>query len=338
VPDPLTIQTFDTVLCPNNTIDLYASTTGGLGPAYYNYQWHNSQTDSLIVVSPRPGNSYGVTVSDGCVFPVSTTPVITIHPVPTDGLSVTEAICLGDSVIIEAPYNMASYRIVAEGVDVMDEPYSVVYPTQPGEYPVLMQIFTNQGCEKLDTTSFTVYEYPVAEFTYDETVEYQVRKNGVVDFENNSTNNAKNAWFYRNDLVSNEIDLSYDFLEPGRHFIELVVRNPIGCADSATQMVIVTPDQGLFIPNSFTPNNDNLNDTWELIVPDHIDEFDLWVLDRWGSVVWESHDRNNNVWDGTDMRNGTRVPSGTYVYRLYVASPENELDYQEELNGTIQIF
>ncbi len=338
VPDPLAIVQIDTGLCPMTELPLYASTTGGLGPDYYEYTWHSGLKDSLITVYPRPGNSYGVTVEDHCVFPIDMTPNVTVFNVPDEGLTVTPEICLGDSVILQAPYQMEYYRIAIDNYDTLDQPFNVIYPKESGTYETRMRIVTPLGCEKLDTTSFIVYDYPEAAFSYDSTQEYQVRRNAVVDFTNESVNNASNQWVFRNEIVGSSEDLSYEFEEAGRHFIELRVSNPLGCSDSTTGMVIIAPDQGLFIPNSFTPNGDNLNDTWEFYVPDHVDEFDLWVIDRWGTVVWESHDRENNVWDGTSSKNGEKVPSGTYVYRLYIASPESELDYQEELSGTLQII
>ena len=68
--------------------------------------------------------------------------------------------------------------------------------------------------------------------------------------------------------------------------------------------------QELRLPNTFTPNNDGLNDNFLPIYSDlslEIAEFK--VFDRWGELV---HDNISNGWDGT--LNGKALPSDTYVY------------------------
>lgn len=69
-----------------------------------------------------------------------------------------------------------------------------------------------------------------------------------------------------------------------------------------------------FIPEGFSPNGDNVNETF--VIPD-LDTFpgkSLKVYNRWGGLIFEM-ETYNNQWDGKDM-NGTRVVDGTYFYTL----------------------
>ena len=64
-------------------------------------------------------------------------------------------------------------------------------------------------------------------------------------------------------------------------------------------------DLNLFVPNVITPNNDNINDQFEIIGTDA--GIELIILNRWGKKVYES-DNYNNTWTGG------MLPSGTYYY------------------------
>lgn len=67
-----------------------------------------------------------------------------------------------------------------------------------------------------------------------------------------------------------------------------------------------------FIPTSFSPNGDGLNDKWKASIS-FVDYFEIIVFDRWGELVYSS----NNVyegWDGTFRNSGTPCKIDTYTY------------------------
>ena len=53
----------------------------------------------------------------------------------------------------------------------------------------------------------------------------------------------------------------------------------------------------LFLPNSFTPNGDGINDIYEIYGDCPINEYQLSIFNRWGQVVFESQDIDQN-WSG----------------------------------------
>ena len=71
------------------------------------------------------------------------------------------------------------------------------------------------------------------------------------------------------------------------------------------------------IPNVFTPNGDNNNELFEVIVPGKINEcVDFKVYNRWGQIMFLSSG-NNVKWDGrTNV--GEDVPTGTYFYTIQI--------------------
>jgi gliding motility-associated-like protein len=77
---------------------------------------------------------------------------------------------------------------------------------------------------------------------------------------------------------------------------------------------------GCFIPNSFTPNGDSLNDVL-LAVGTSVFKFTLSIYDRWGNLVFESNDMSIG-WDGT--HNGTKSPEGYYYYQMSARGIKNQ--------------
>jgi gliding motility-associated-like protein len=94
-----------------------------------------------------------------------------------------------------------------------------------------------------------------------------------------------------------------------------------GCGvDSWSNEVCLSFPPVLYLPNAFSPNDDNINDRFE-ISGAFLKEFHLLIFNRWGKLVYESSSVND-PWDGT--YNGRPVPEGVYVYSIEVEGYEGE--------------
>jgi gliding motility-associated-like protein len=71
----------------------------------------------------------------------------------------------------------------------------------------------------------------------------------------------------------------------------------------------------LTIPNIVSPNGDGENDTWE-IGGEGVKTVDLRVFSRWGKLVYEQSNYNND-WNAQDL------PTGTYFYQLKIDNVAN---------------
>lgn len=94
-------------------------------------------------------------------------------------------------------------------------------------------------------------------------------------------------------------------------------------------------DTDVFVPQSFSPNGDNINDV--LIIPG-IEGFPanrISIFNRWGNVVYKAagYDNGSVRWDGSspDALIGGQVPAGTYFYVLELG------DGMEPLTGYIHL-
>ena len=94
-----------------------------------------------------------------------------------------------------------------------------------------------------------------------------------------------------------------------------------GCSVSDQLTVIVDRSIDLFRPTAFSPNNDGVNDVFQVFAGPSIVRINSFlVFDRWGSPLYEGYDAAPNDpslgWDGTYR--GQAVNSGVYVYYLEV--------------------
>jgi gliding motility-associated-like protein len=93
----------------------------------------------------------------------------------------------------------------------------------------------------------------------------------------------------------------------------LIVIDQNGCENSDTVSVIL--DGALYVPNAFTPNGDGINDFFVIRGVD-IKDFQLFIFDRWGLLIFETDDMNAH-WDGSYK--GEPVQLDTYVWKVEYA-------------------
>lgn len=92
-------------------------------------------------------------------------------------------------------------------------------------------------------------------------------------------------------------------------------------------------DCDVYIPNSFTPNDDDRNDVFSPIFQCEYNYFSLTIFDRWGNTVYTSTNMNAK-WDGKFK--GNPCPDDVYVYRLEAIQKGN--DKKLVRNGHISLF
>ncbi|HTF02833.1 MAG TPA: gliding motility-associated C-terminal domain-containing protein, partial [Bacteroidia bacterium] len=69
----------------------------------------------------------------------------------------------------------------------------------------------------------------------------------------------------------------------------------------------------VFVPNAITPNGSGLNDLFYPVFACGVSDYRLLVFDRWGNLLWESHDPAAG-WNGTYK--GNACQEDVYVYRI----------------------
>jgi gliding motility-associated-like protein len=127
-------------------------------------------------------------------------------------------------------------------------------------------------------------------------------------YSSNASETGNYTWIYNNTIYNSE-NLTITWTEPGFYTIE-VQFEASNCLSSIQYYEVVVkpcPRAGLFIPNTFTPNRDGVNDSF-FILGENVTNIRLLIFNRWGENLFDS----NTGWDGT-YRNEL-CPEGVYVY------------------------
>ncbi|HQU39555.1 MAG TPA: gliding motility-associated C-terminal domain-containing protein [Chitinophagales bacterium] len=96
-----------------------------------------------------------------------------------------------------------------------------------------------------------------------------------------------------------------------------------GCVafDMVNVTVIPFDDVTVFVPNTFTPNGDHINDYLMPYGSDVAGIISFTVYDRWGEIVWQrgniAPDHTDGGWNGTSL-NGQPLNAGVYAYAIEV--------------------
>ena len=131
---------------------------------------------------------------------------------------------------------------------------------------------------------------------------------------------------------SDESDPTYIFTGAGVFDVTQTVINEYGCTAVARGEVGVNGTL-FYAPNSFTPNNDGVNDVWKPVTTGTA-AYHCKIYNRWGEVFFETDDPKA-VWQGNVKDGEHYAPNGLYLYQVYL---EDQLRIPFEYTGQIQLF
>lgn len=144
-------------------------------------------------------------------------------------------------------------------------------------------------------------------------------------------------WFLNGYIIGEGLNIDITYNEPGEYQLVAIGYNDLGCAGTPVVLdIVVTKCDPLiyWVPNTFTPDNNEFNQTWGPVLTSGIstDNFELLIYDRWGNIIWQSHDVNAK-WEGT--YNGVMVQSGTYNWVMKLDMLDN--DGKKIISGHVTI-
>jgi len=313
------------------------STTLDAG-SFESYDWSTGATTSTITIE-EPGE-YSVTVTTGECSGVANAQ-ITVTPNPEPVIQGYDSFCPGTFSLLEVEDRYSTYRW-SNGSTTPD-----IQISEAG--PIGVTVTDNNGCSGTATATVTAQERPVA---VDDRFSVSSVTGRVFDL-SLSVNDilpGSGSWTWHLlstpdlgivDRLANGV-LSYRLPENGGG--ETILSYEVcsmACPDLCARanvtitMETVMVETGL-IPNTITPNGDGSNDTFvfDIILnsrPEDIPDNRLMIFNRWGDIVYDKRDYNNN-WDGV-TNDGRRLPDGTYYYVLYLNIPEGLI-----LKGDITIL
>ncbi|MHB1278347.1 MAG: Ig-like domain-containing protein, partial [Bacteroidia bacterium] len=125
-------------------------------------------------------------------------------------------------------------------------------------------------------------------------------------------------------LQGNEIRYTPERNFTGTDRFRYAICDNQGMCDSADVFINVLERTELVISSGLSPNMDGINEYWVVEGIELVNENEVIILNRWGSVVWKKTGYDN-TWNGVNMQ-GEPLPEGTYFYVIRV--PEEERVYK----------
>lgn len=182
--------------------------------------------------------------------------------------------------------------------------FPVILFNQAGKYDVQLIATSEHGCQQVQyfEDMIEVFPVPVADFTIDpdDDVIYDLD----VAFTNASEGADSYYWNFGDGFSDRAIDPVHHYNHGGYFIVTLTAENAYGCSSGIQKPVNIDNAFYMFMPNSFTPDDDGLNDVFmpEFSSTLEIKTYEFIVLNRWGEVVFKTNDPKDG-WIG-NIRGG----------------------------------
>ena len=311
------------ILCNGGTANASVNAAGGtLG---YSYNWSSGQTTSAATLG---NGSYTVTITDanGC----TTTNTITLTQPAVLGLQVSgnDSLCAGDTVSLTATPvgGTPAYTYIWTPGPLNGQTISV-NPTSSTTYSVITT--DANGCTSI-TQVFSLSILPNPTALFDTVSNGQF--GSIFQFNDLSTGGSSWYWDFGDGSTSTLQNPVNTFPGAGTYTVTQIVYNQFGCPD--TFRIVLDFEDGIIIPNVFTPDGDGTNDVW-YIPSSGLRTYHVDIFDRWGLKVFEST-ADQIRWDGRSAA-GQLLSDGTYFYTLtaVLSSFQGDKDYSTKGHITL---
>ena len=321
--------------CVNDIITLSAN--GGspyswIGPNGFIAAIQNPTVNATLA---GVGN-YTVTVGPaGCSASAVTN--LTVNPLPTASIisSINKGcvpLCVTFTCVGSA--NIQNYNwLTGDGAQYNGNTITNCYKSA-SNYTINTTVTDINGC--IGSTNYFVdaYPIPVADFNYG-----PIRPVVNTDAEVTFTDASHEAtivswnWYFMNtaQYQSTLQNPTFTYYDVGTYQILLVVKSNHGCSDTILKTVQVNEDFGIYVPISFTPNGDGLNDVFQ---PKGygVTKYEFEIYDRWGEMLFHTNDFSTG-WDG--KAGGQLISDGIYTYRIRLS---NVFGQNREFTGHVTLY
>ncbi|MBN4061927.1 gliding motility-associated C-terminal domain-containing protein [Bacteroidales bacterium AH-315-I05] len=311
--------TGSTLICAGDAAILTASS----GSSVNTYSWSTGDTDSIINVTPVVTTTYQITVTDtaGCFVQDS----ITITVSPTPSVAGATAICEGGSANLSALGGGTYQWSTGEITD------SIV--VSPSSNTIYVVIITNSCGSFVDSVQVSVYQSASVDAGNDTTIllggSAQLSASGGVTYLWEPDDGSLNCIDCENPIAMPSSTTTYS----------VTVTDINGCIGTNEVTVTVDESEIVYLPNIFSPNNDNENDVlW--VRGAGIKELRLMIFDRWGEKVYDSEmivwtgDKTIG-WDGTFR--GKVMNPAVFVYVLEGEFLSGNLFEEDKRKGNVTL-
>lgn len=326
----------NTGLCLGAELTINPVVAGGDGN--YTYQWLPlGVTTSSINLKNLNVPNFTLVVRDGCNSPAAVR-VITLTIFPKTKVNFESVWQMGCEPFCtqfdnNTPKSSNEIWTFGDGPNQQTgSNASYCYKTN-GSFDVNLSLVDSNGCKQDFTKKnyITVLKKPAIGFSFSNAnptfYEPEVSFNNTTDFA------LAYEWWLDKKLVSNQKDLNYIFDDTRCYNITLIAINDCGCSDSLTQNICVSDGFNFYVPDHFSPNDDDLN---EVFIPKgtgwNKNAYSFEVFSRWGFSIFKTNDVAQG-WDGSYK--GALVKPDVFIWK---AQLQDEFGKEYNYSGTITVI
>ena len=343
-------------ICSGEEAQLDASGSfGGSGSGYtYSWLWEGNPLGNLsgdqVSNSPPSTGEYCVIVNDDCETPPATACMeVTIEtPIVVDFEADTTVACGSGAFAFT---NLIDPSLITTTLwDFGDDQYAAelntthIYPNT-GFYDVGLTVTSLAGgCEYEGVKEAYISIYPLPDVGFLANPQPTRVPHTTITFDGVQSENVVSwLWTFNtfNPLgfaIEEDPVFTFPYDVGGFYPVTLEVEDVFGCTNAVTREIEIRDIFNLYIPSSFTPNNDGTNDAFFVYGSDiNPDKFELQIYNRWGEIVFETTDITQ-PWLGQVGDDGNHYSAnGTYMYRVEVHSLSEEA-IRREVFGHVMII
>ena len=254
--------------------------------------------------------------SSGCISVFTEEIIVAISPVKPVIIANKPDFCLNDVIRLSTTaqsdviYNWKGPNGFSSNLQSPEIP--VTSEIVAGTYTLILSR-GNCSTEEVSIVVPPIYKNPVAAFRSEPKAPVKLSFPIRVRFFNESKDADAFLWDFGDGNTSTDKDPEHTYLGTGNFDVTLTVFKSSVCSASVAQgQFMISANNILFIPNTFTPNNDVLNDEF-VISMTNIKTYRIQIFNRFGVSMFVSDDLFN-PWKGT-FKNEP-LPVGTYYYLI----------------------
>jgi gliding motility-associated-like protein len=269
------------------------------------YTWNTNPpntTDSVLSVSPKATFIYVINAKNSYGCPAQASIKVNVNPNPVLGISGPPGTCLGDNITLLANGSVTSYKWGGLPSGVQSGP-TVSFPAATN-FVMTLEGKDANGCPGKATFNVVVVPPPVPKLNGP----FTICKGETVELIVSGAAGSSIVW-------SNDAKTQSIFVTPQVSTKYKVTVNNAYCKASDTMSVIIknAPPLQVFIPNSFSPDGNSLNEVFYAVPTEKVTEFTGQIFNRWGQLYHEWSIITDG-WDG--QYQGRLVEEDVYVYKL----------------------
>lgn len=307
----LSLSNSDTLECPNDSILIHVDVTGGDGDTLWAWADIPGLNHPDRYVSPTVNTTYYLYATDECRTD-TVWDSITIYAPILNPLSVNHQefmVCDGESVSIPADFSggKAPYNIQWFNGSTLDT--VLIFPRSDTNWVTYR---VSDACGSFISDSVLVYLDSASRPFIHHEIDFGDPLN--VELFADNIPRISYHWDFGDGDSSTLKNPVHRYSNAGTYDVTLTVITTDGCTKQITRTIEVEDIYELYIPNSFTPNGDGLNEYFK-IYGTGVEEYDIMIFNRWGAKVFHSQDLEE-PWDANF--NGQKVHQGSYAYTIKI--------------------